>query len=374
MVKKRSKIHHLEQRGDVWYFVATKNDARYHLRLSANLKEAIGLRDDYLYELRKFGEIISNTTPDDNVPSNEGMLFGEVALVWVEILASKIKQKQVKESTTRDYKSSMNAHFLPRFGNIPIQNISAVDVEDFVMKLECSPKRINNILVPLRDMFKMAKRRGFVQENIMLDVENLKTTTPDIYPLTKEEIQAFLKVVPVQYEPFFATAFFSGMRFGEMAALKWGNVDWNRGLILVREALVYGVEGPPKTKGSIREIDILPPVREALLRQQKITGKGKYVFRDSVGSLMTPDHARNVVWTPALIKAELSYRPMMQTRHTFATLAIDSGEDLGWVQAMLGHSTLQMIYTRYYSWVRKATRNDGSAMMAKLNEVQPESE
>ena len=39
----------------------------------------------------------------------------------------------------------------------------------------------------------------------------------------------------------------------------------------------------------------------------------------------------------------------MQTRHTFATLMIDAGEDIGWVQRMMGHSSLQMIYTKYYS-------------------------
>ncbi len=361
----KNKNHHLEQRGDTWYLVVTHNNRRYHQRLSPDLKKAISLRDDYLYELRKHGEIISNTVQP---VEDEGLLFGEVATIWAKILEAKIKQKQVKASTTRDYKSSMNAHFLPRFGNTPIRHITAVNVDDFMMELECSPKRINNILVPLRDLFKMAKKRCYVQENIMLDVENLRTSIPDIFPLSLEEIQAFLKVAPEHYEPFFATAFFSGMRFGEMAALKWKNVDWQRGLILIREALVYGVEGPPKTKGSVRDIDMLPPVKDALLRQQRITGKDKYVFKDAAGNLMTPDHAREVIWKPTLLKANLSYRPMQQTRHTFATFAIDTGEDLGWVQAMLGHSSLQMIYTRYYSWVRKATRKDGSAMMAKLAE------
>ena len=77
---------------------------------------------------------------------------------------------------------------------------------------------------------------------------------------------------------------------------------------------------------------------------------------------MTPDHIRECVWKPALKKAGLKYRPMLQTRHTFATIAIDSGEDLGWVQNMLGHSSLQMIYTRYYAWIKKKTRNDGTAL------------
>ncbi|WP_153306437.1 tyrosine-type recombinase/integrase [Desulfogranum japonicum] len=82
--------------------------------------------------------------------------------------------------------------------------------------------------------------------------------------------------------------------------------------------------------------------------------------------LMETDHIRNHVWIPALKKAELNYRPMIQTRHTFATIAIDSGEDVGWVQQMMGHSSLQMIYTRYYGWIKKRTRNDGTAFTASF--------
>ncbi len=57
---------------------------------------------------------------------------------------------------------------------------------------------------------------------------------------------------------------------------------------------------------------------------------------------------------------------MIQTRHTFATITIDSGADVGWVQQMMGHSSLQMIYTRYYGWIKKRTRNDDSAFTASF--------
>jgi integrase len=359
-----NRKHHLTSRGGIWYFIAKKNGKRYHQRLSANLKEAIKLRDDYLYELNKFGAISSIAIEPSSAEECHGALFGEVVTQWAEAMEKRIRQQQIKASTMRDYRSTMNAHFLPKFGNTPIRAITSVDIEDYISDLECSAKRINNLLVPMRDIFKMAKKRGYVDTNIMLDVDNLRTVMPDVFPMTPGEVQSFLQVVPPHYEPFFTTAFFTGMRFGEMAALKWHNLDWNRGLILVRETRVYGVEGLPKTKGSVRDIEMLPVVRDALERQQAVAGKGPYVFRDSCGNLMNPDHVRNVVWTPTLKLAGLRYRPMMQTRHTFATIAIDSGEDLGWVQSMMGHSSLQMIYTRYYSWVRKSTRNDGSAMMS----------
>ena len=47
-------------------------------------------------------------------------------------------------------------------------------------------------------------------------------------------------------------------------------------------------------------------------------------------------------------------------------MMIDAGEDIGWVQKMLGHGSLQMIYTKYCSWIKKNTRNDGAEFMKNL--------
>ena len=158
--------------------------------------------------------------------------------------------------------------------------------------------------------------------------------------------------------------FYTGVRFGEMAALKWRNVDMVRKTARICETLVYGEEGRPKTKKSNRDIDLLPPVIEALEAQIRMNRwKSDYVFFDLSGKPMNPDHVREVIWKPALKKAGIPYRPLMQTRHTFATLMLSEGENIGWVQNMLGHGSLQMIFTKYYAWIPRKTRNDGSAFM-----------
>jgi len=107
---------------------------------------------------------------------------------------------------------------------------------------------------------------------------------------------------------------------------------------------------------------MLTPVYDALCFLQQ---NGQYVFRNREGDLMTTDHFREVIWKSALEKAGVKYRLPIQTRHTFAILAIDSGEALGWVQEMLSHGSLQMIYTRYYSWIKRKNRSDGSAFEAR---------
>jgi integrase len=107
-------------------------------------------------------------------------------------------------------------------------------------------------------------------------------------------------------------------------------------------------------ENEIRDSDLLAPVIEALIDQRERTGrKSGYVFLDIHKKPLTTDHMREVIWKPALEKAWIEYRPMMQTRHTFATISLSEGENIGWVQHMLGHSSLQMIITKYYPWIPK---------------------
>ena len=369
----KNKYHHMVKRGKVWYFVGMVKGTRYHEPLFEDENASMDRRDDYLKEIRNHGEIVSlkQLDPEPEEVPEKKLLFGEVAVIWADQIKGRIEKRQqlgkgkdeLKSSTWRDYRSILNCHLLPRFGNQPIETISLADIEDFTDGLNCSSKRINNILIPMRSIFDMATKRGFIDKNIMKDAERLSGEDTDPYPLSHEEVQRFLEHVNLHFIQFFIVAFYTGMRFGEMAALKWSNVWFSKSLIKIRETRVYGEEGRPKTKKSVRDIDILPPVRESLEYLHRKRGDDKYVFRDEQGRLLGTDHMREVIWRPALKRADLDYRPMIQTRHTFATMMIDAGEDLGWVQNMMGHATLQMIFKHYHAWIKKPSKKDGSAFM-----------
>ena len=352
-MKKNKKDHNLEKREDVWYFVAMVNGKRIKKALSRSITEARTLRDDYINEINLYGFIKKDE------PVKGSKFFGEVAQQWVKIMSPK-----VKSSTLKDYRGAMNYYILPRFGNVPINDIDFLDIEEFISEMKCSNKRKNNVLVPMRSLMKFALRAGLIDKNPMDLVENLTVSKPEIYPMSIEEVHRFLDVVNPQYKDFFTVAFYSGMRFGEMAGLKWENVDFRLGVIKVRETRVRGEEGSPKTKGSIRDIKMLPPVVEALRDQRKATmGKSDYVFLSFYGRPLLPNSVNYRIWKPALKKAGLKPRSLYQTRHTFATLMLDAGELPGWVQKMMGHESMKMILERYYSYIKNYQRDDGSAFM-----------
>jgi integrase len=164
-------------------------------------------------------------------------------MIWAAQIQGRIDKRQqngkgkqaLKSSTWRDYKSIMNHHVLPWFGKIPIRDITPDHIEDFTDNLDLKPKRINNILIPVRSIFDMALRKGLIQKNIMSQVKRLPEDACDIYPLNNAEVQLFLENVMPHFVPIFTVAFYTGMRFGEMAALKWSNVWFQKSLIRIRE-------------------------------------------------------------------------------------------------------------------------------------------
>jgi integrase len=137
----------------------------------------------------------------------------------------------------------------------------------------------------------------------------------------------------VHFSKFANPLFLAGLRL-QASRFEVDNVALDREIAQVCETLAYGVEGRSKTRKPVPR---------------------PYSFH--------PDHIHKALWTRALDKAGVGYRPLMQTRHTFATLMLSEGENIGWIQNMLGHSSLQMIFTKYYSWIPRKTRNDGSAFM-----------
>ena len=354
---KRDKYHHLVKRDATWHF--RKGRARFSLD-TTDAADALRQRDRLLENFRLYGHFTITEVQD------ESPKFGEVAKEWAEI-----HSKKVKYSSWRDYRSTMNTHILPTFKDTSINAITYKDVERFRAGLDCGGKRINNILVPMRSVYDYAFKAGYVSENVMLKVDNLPVEQPDIFPFSYEEAMKIVANVDPFYRPYVVARFFSGMRAGEIDGLEWSDYKTDmkpNPKIHINKAFVYGQVGKTKTKKSKRYVDCIEPVVEALKEQQGLTGKGRYIFLTQEGDRMNPDHFRKVVWIPALEKVGFKYRPPIQTRHTFATMMISSGEDIGWVQNMLGHSSLQMIFTRYYAWIPRSTRKDGLAFMNSVRE------
>ena len=349
--------HHLFKRKGIYYFQMNGDKKSLH---TSSKVEARRLRDQYFKEMLLYGQLLSQKSEqgDKNDPE-----FGELATKWFEL-----KKNKLKKSTIIDYRNSLNNIILPRFGNIPVSKISYLDIETFIMDLNVKNKRAKNILVPMRNVFKIALREGYIQQNPVNLLDPIQIEKPEIDPLSFDEVQLIIQNVNPHYANFFNVAFFTGMRFSELAALKWKNVDFRLGVIKVREASVRGEEDRPKTPGSIRDVKMFPMVIKALKDQKKVTfGKTRWVFVNIYGRpLVSPCPLRKKVWKKALEKSDLKYRTLRQTRHTFITMMLDAGEHIGWVARQAGHTSPKMILERYYSYIKNYQAEDGQKFLERV--------
>jgi integrase len=96
--------------------------------------------------------------------------------------------------------------------------------------------------------------------------------------------------------------------------------------------------------------------------------RSTYVFPSRTGGSLNITNVRERVWKPGLRRAGLRYRTMYQTRHTFATLALQSGEQIGWVSKQLGHTSDEMVIRHYAKFIPNLTRRDGPALAKVMQE------
>jgi integrase len=293
--------------------------------------------------------------------------FSTYASAWLDR-----KKATLARSTYGDYLSIWKRYVLPHFGDVPLCRVTGRDVEEFLGKLAgISAKRKNNILVPLKCLFNDATRRGDIEEPPTEHIRRFRETKPYADPFSFPEMNRFLNHVDPRYGAYFTTAFLTGMRPNEMIALKWPNVDFEMRCITVREGRVLGIEGPPKTMSSCRDVDLLDPLLEVLRRHRQTSPlDAGHVFTNRHGNPLEVNNLRNRAWYPTLKKAGLRKRTMYQTRHTFASLMLSHGEDPLWVARMLGHAGLDMIFRHYGKFIRNRSRKDGVRFLDGLREAE----
>ncbi|TAK37651.1 MAG: DUF3596 domain-containing protein [Lysobacteraceae bacterium] len=311
------------------------------------------------------------TTPGTQPPA-ETPTFAEFSVTWRKEMAPQWR-RQHRESVD----ATFDAHLLAEFGDRPIGSISKADVLTFRAKLAELPGRssarltsttINRIMGLLRQCLTEASER-FGTADVFKGIKRLKGRRPDVKPFSLEEVERIRTSIRPDYRDYVTCRFFTGMRTGEINGLKWKYVDLDNGLIQVREVFSAGEsEADAKTETSIRDIPMLPPVREALLRLwQARDPECEYVFATRGGYPIDAHNFANRVWYPLLRYLDIERRRPYQTRHTTATLMLASGENPEWIARLMGHANTQMLFTVYSRYVPNLTRNDGQAITGLLN-------
>jgi integrase len=301
--------------------------------------------------------------PDSCATSNRSITLREYAEIWLQRIESRHEAGELKFSTYKSYKTGCRKLKSAKFYNMPLVEINKIQLKEFVTNLykKLAGKTVANQLTPLRQIFEEAFDEDIITVNHMSRVKNPEIEKPEPVPFTKDEVKMILdyfhKNYPAQYA-YVAVLFYTGMRVGEALAMKWENFDFNNWTYHVKETRTEGRLTKPKTKSSIRRINLVKPLQKIIQTQKSVTMmKSEFVFLTGEG--MPYHKAKYIIdkcWKPALRILGIEYRDMYQLRHTHAIQSLIVGDNPHDVSKRLGHSSLQVTFSKYAKFLPEETK------------------
>lgn len=265
---------------------------------------------------------------------------------------------QLKPSTLSAYRSVLDRHLLPYFGELRIDKINTALVQRFIAtKIEegskrgsaLKPKTIQNCARVLSKIFNTAVDWQMLVRSPVVRVVLPRVERREMDFLRAAEVRRLLEAAPSdEVRCLFLVAVSTGMRQGELLALQWDDIDWSRSVIRVRRAFSRGTLQTPKTPRSRREVRTGKMLMRALREHQLRTGgRSEFVFSTSLGSPLDPANLVKRVFEPTLRAAGLRRVRFHDLRHSAASIMINDGMNLKFVSHQLGHSSIQITLDRY---------------------------
>jgi integrase len=328
----------IQKKGKIYYAVIAINGKRKWYRGGDTKKSAQKVLNDHLYEI---GQGTYKEIPK--------MKFNDYSKKWLKSYA----EVSVKPSTLKSYKDIIKRLFKPAFGNFYLTDISTGQLQSFVAdrSKDVSAKTACNEIVVMKEMFKHALRWGYLKQNPAEYVERPRLTKKEIEILSPDEAEKLWtdKNKDNVYRVAFLAGFLTGMRAGEIWGLQWTDIDWNSKQIYVRRSLWKGQFQTPKSKCSIRKIDMTDRLVYELKRWKLACPVNDHdvVFPSPEGKLSIHDNVAKRYFNEALRKAKLRQVSFHSLRHSNASLRIHVGQNIKYIQSQLGHASINITMDIY---------------------------
>ena len=280
----------------------------------------------------------------------------------------------VQSSTYESYRCQVKRHVIPAIGRTKLKKLTELHVQHLYREMQergLSSRTVQYSHAVLRRALKQAVRWKMIPRNVCQDMDPPRVRREEMRPLDLQQTRRLLEAARGErLQALYVLAVHTGMRPGEMLALKWSDVDMDAKTLQVNHALSAGAFTAPKTSKSRRRIDLTAGCVAALKAHRKrqleermqrtgLWSDHGLVFPSSVG---TPLSHRNVVraFKGALQRAGLpSSVRLYDLRHTCATLLLSRNVHPKYVQELLGHASIALTLDTYSHIV--AGMNGGTA-------------
>ena len=289
-----------------------------------------------------------------------------------------------KKSTIVKYQNLLNLYLLPAFGHYTAQQFTYSEINEFRKNLMLNggskenglaPKTVSDILSLLFNIFRYANSRGFTAFDIRI-APPVKHQKHQIRILSVEEQKRlcdYLKSSPVSANLGILLCVFTGLRIGEICALKWEDINMEEKTIFVHQTMLRlktdhndgkkteVLISSPKSPSSIRHIPIPDEIYDML--KEMTTQPNAYLLTGST-KFMEP-RTLQYRFKKILEQCELTDANFHALRHTFATRCVELGFDVKSLSEILGHANVNITLNRYVHPSMELKRDN----MSRLSEL-----
>ena len=286
------------------------------------------------------------------------MLFSTLVREWeASVLA------MYKASTQKHRRFMLRKHLLPRFGDTPVSEITRQEIQRCIAHLAevgYAPKSIDHIHDVLSAVLRTAVKWGHLQDNPArgIDMPKLKCVRPK-WALTAAQATALLDALKLMARTMVGLAILSGIRRGELFALRWRDIDEQDRTVTVREAVYDGHFDTPKTEAGVRRI----PLADAavhLIAAWKCRAKNvqpdALVFATHAGKPISPNNVLRRAVFPACKTLALPNATWLTFRRTFSSWSHEKGVPGKVVAYLMGHANVDTTLNVYTQVLEESVR------------------
>ena len=213
-------------------------------------------------------------------------------------------------------------------------------------------KKYTNIL---KQIMRKALANDLCMKDPFIGVDIVKKAPPKkraIY--TEDEMFNIISNASGWFKTFIVTAFATGMRTGELLALKWSDIDFEKRVITVQRNINHAVIKESTKTNKSRTIDMLDLVYDALSNEFSHKKNDEWIFTNKYDEPFS--ESKNILkyyFKPLLEKIGVEYKSLYSSRHSFISLMLNRGMDLMWVQNIAGHAS-STTTLKYYAMYMKS--------------------
>ena len=380
--------------------IVQRKTGRYDARFVDRFGKRVSISGNDLKDVkRRYNEALYENEKQINI--KQSIKLDEWYQEWLNVY----KFDVIRENTRRSYNTVYIKHISPVLGNMCLADINQLQIKNLIKNLKedgYGYETQNKVKILLVDIFNKALINEYIRKNPAKGISVKRDERSERRVLSQEEQNIFFDCCKgTFYDNLFVIAVSTGMRIGELAALRWSDIDWDNRVIRVTRTLVYQkYEGDsqkefhfenPKTRTSLRNIPINRQCEVALKKQfmqksvvtskQPITKKVDERYSDllfttkfntPLNSQIVSDAIKKVVDEVNLtrdITEEMELFSAHCFRHTFATRCFEAGIQPKTVQAYLGHASLQMTMDLYTSVMPKQMNTEMDKVSRELDRI-----